>query len=112
SKVSSWIFSIAYRMCLRVIKRESHRGNVLQILRLQPRTDSAEFESQLTDADLLARAMTTLSASHRMALTLAYYEGYSTEEIGRIAGCPTGTVKTRLHHARQKLRHYIEQHAS
>ena len=40
----------------------------------------------------------------RTTVHLHYAEGYSTEEIARIAGCKPSTVRTRLHRARERLR--------
>ena len=40
----------------------------------------------------------------RVICYMHYYEGYSTEEIARIAGCKPSTVRTRLHRARERLR--------
>jgi RNA polymerase sigma-70 factor (ECF subfamily) len=40
-------------------------------------------------------------------LELAYGLGYSMEEIAAITCSPIGTVKTRMFHAREKLRHHL-----
>jgi len=79
SKVSSWIFSIAYRIC------GSPEGS----------------------EDLIA-AVKRLNPKHRIVVELCYFEGYSLEEIAQIVDCPANTVKTRLYHARNKLRTLIE----
>jgi len=39
-----------------------------------------------------------------MVLELAYLLGHSCEEIAEIMDCPANTVKTRMFHARQKMR--------
>jgi RNA polymerase sigma-70 factor (ECF subfamily) len=54
--------------------------------------------------DLLDQAMKHLSADHRAVVELTYFYGCSYEEIAVIAGCPVNTVKTRMFHARAKLR--------
>ncbi|MCL4193137.1 MAG: hypothetical protein KJZ87_15480, partial [Thermoguttaceae bacterium] len=40
----------------------------------------------------------------------AYEDGFSTATIAEILGVPPGTVKSRLHYARQRLRRFIEEH--
>jgi RNA polymerase sigma-70 factor (ECF subfamily) len=45
-----------------------------------------------------------LSAEHRAVIELAYFYGCSYEEIAAIAACPVNTVKTRMFHARAKLK--------
>ncbi len=54
--------------------------------------------------DLLARALRQLSPEQRAVVELTYFHGYSYREISEIAGCPVNTVKTRMFHARAKLR--------
>jgi RNA polymerase sigma-70 factor (ECF subfamily) len=52
-------------------------------------------------------ALRSLSEEYRIVLVLREIEGYSYEEIARIAGCSLGTVKSRLSRARQALREKI-----
>lgn len=53
-------------------------------------------------------AMDRLTPDHREALHLLYFEDLSIAEIAEIQRCPVGTVKTRLHHARLRLREFID----
>ncbi|MEL7311577.1 MAG: sigma-70 family RNA polymerase sigma factor [Pseudomonadota bacterium] len=109
SKVSSWIFSIAYRLCIRVLKRERRKSSLIDRLRREPNPEPTTASSNLEDEDLVNQALQGLSVRHRIVIELAYFEGYSTEEISHITRCPRGTVKTRLHHARHRIRHAIDQ---
>ena len=109
SQVSSWIFSIAYRLCIKVLKRERRKASLIDRLRREPSVASATHPDTFEDEDLVNRALQDLSIRHRIVIELAYFEGYSTEEISRITRCPRGTVKTRLHHARHRIRHKIDQ---
>ena len=52
----------------------------------------------------LADALEALPEKLRLPLTLHYLEGFSVEEIARILRIPAGTVKSRLHQARNQLR--------
>ncbi len=113
SKVSSWIFSIAYRTCLRMVKKQKFRQGILDVLG-QNSTPNDAPDNMLLDetteqADLIGQALETLSAKHRLVIELCYFGGYSTEEVSQIANCPTNTVKTRLHHARKKIRTFVEE---
>lgn len=109
SKVSSWIFSIAYRICLRMVKKQSKRDATFE-LRGDELPDMAAPEpvgSPEGSEDLIA-AVKRLNPKHRIVVELCYFEGYSLEEIAQIVDCPANTVKTRLYHARNKLRTLIE----
>lgn len=44
---------------------------------------------------------------HRAAVHLFYREDLSVEEIASVLGIPTGTVKSRLHHAREAIRRQL-----
>jgi RNA polymerase sigma-70 factor (ECF subfamily) len=50
------------------------------------------------------RGLAELPLPQRTTLELAYCQGESCEEIARIMGCPSGTVKARLMRAREKLK--------
>ncbi len=108
SKVSSWIFSIAYRSCLRMVKKQQRRDAVINLVGQElPEFEQALEEPEI-DGELLRAAIKKLPAKQRLVVELCYFEGYSTEEIGAIVKCPVNTVKTRLHHARLKVRGLLE----
>ena len=48
--------------------------------------------------------MATLSADHRAVVDLTYFHGMGYREIAEIVKCPVDTVKTRMFHARQRLK--------
>lgn len=65
-------------------------------------------DEPLAPRDDLARAMLDLSADQRAIVLLFYRDGLGVEQIGRIAGIPPGTVKSRLFTARRALRRSLE----
>jgi RNA polymerase sigma-70 factor (ECF subfamily) len=76
--------------------------------RLSPPVPSAEAEAldRTTDSDLL-RALRGLPNEFRVAVYLADIEGYPYREIAEIMGTPVGTVMSRLHRGRRKIREQI-----
>jgi len=52
----------------------------------------------------LNAALERLPSEQRLVLELAYHLGHSCEEIAEIMNCPVNTVKTRMFHARKKLK--------
>jgi RNA polymerase sigma-70 factor, ECF subfamily len=52
--------------------------------------------------------MGKLSSTHSECLHLVFYEGLSLAEVAEVQNCPEGTVKTRLFHARQKIKKCLE----
>lgn len=55
-------------------------------------------------AERVRRCIHTLSAEHRDCLTLVFYLELSLAEVAALQGIPEGTVKTRLFHARQRVK--------
>ncbi len=108
SKVSSWIFSIGYRQCLRIVKKQANRSGILNMLLPTSPNQSTDLGTTIEERDLIHRALARLPAKHRIVVELCYFEGRSTKEIGEIVNCPSNTVKTRLHHARKKIREFVE----
>lgn len=112
SKASSWIFSIAYRVALRMAKKQHRRNDHIE-LHGDDLPDAAVDTSQEDDINAtLVAAVKALPAKHRIVVELCYFEGYSLQEIAAIARCPVNTIKTRLHNARKKLRGLLEEVAS
>jgi len=70
-----------------------------------PIVPSAEAEAldRLADSEVL-RALRDLPADFRTAIYLADIEGYPYREVAQIMGTPIGTVMSRLHRGREKLR--------
>ena len=65
--------------------------------------DTAAGEST-QHGEWIRTALMHLSADHRQVVELTYYGGFSYQEIADIAGCPVNTVKTRMFHARRRLK--------
>lgn len=65
----------------------------------------AEFAAEMS---IVMGAISTLPAAQRAALTLFYTEDLSVAEIAIALDVPPGTVKTRLMHARRKVRVLLE----
>lgn len=58
--------------------------------------------------DAVGRAMSRMTPEKRELLALRYGEDLGINEIARILGVPHGTVKSRLHHAREDLKRRLE----
>jgi len=54
--------------------------------------------------EILSTAMGRLSAEHRAVVDLTYFHEAGYREIAEILDCPVGTVKTRMLHARKRLK--------
>ncbi len=108
STVSTWIMGIAYRKALKLLessRRWSSRIANVDFDDWVERSDLAAEPTADTDLrDLLDQGLRQLSPEQRAVVELTYFYGCSYEEIAVIAACPVNTVKTRMLHARAKLR--------
>ncbi len=62
-----------------------------------------EAVTHLDEVAQLRLMLRRLPDSHRIPVILRYYAGLSEAQIAEAMSLPAGTVKSRLHHARQKL---------
>ena len=105
SKLSTWVFAIAYRKALKARarwpdpveddERDLHVSN-------DPLPDAELQRSRIHDA--LTRAMRALSTEQRAVVDLTYFHGLGYRDIAEILSCPVDTVKTRMFHARRRLK--------
>jgi len=104
SKVSTWIFAVAYRTAMKARSRVQDPVSDEDAPELvDDATPEQDLNQRQTRAVLLS-AMEHLSPEHSAVLDLTYFHDIGYREIADILGCPVGTVKTRMHHARKHLK--------
>ena len=105
SKVCTWIFAIAYRKALKALQRHDEAVEDAEPDQRAASDDGPERQMQQRQASMgLVRALDALSIDHRMVVELSYFHGMGYREIAEIVDCPVDTVKTRMFHARRRLR--------
>ena len=109
SKVSTWVFGIAYKKALKRLSRDKRQlaESLDDHYELAADTDPAGDANLAQLRSALERALVRLSPAHRSVVELTYLLDYSYDEIARIVGCPVNTVKTRMFHARAHLRRLL-----
>ncbi len=103
SKVSTWIFGIAYRRSLRQLRKRKFTTVPIS-------DDTAVDENshkRIEREDWVRRGIDELPPKQRLTVMLVYYLGLTYEETAAATGSPVNTVKTRMFHARRKLRDYL-----
>ena len=110
SRVSTWVFGIAYRRALKTLQRAANRHNSQALAAAAVTENFIDATAVSVErSNWIGAALAQLSIEHRMVVELTYFMGLSCDEVSAIVGCPIGTVKTRLHHARLRLRRALEQ---
>jgi RNA polymerase sigma-70 factor (ECF subfamily) len=103
-QMRSFLLGIARNLALKRFRKDKNRWNALE---------GEDFVAQPVDiagretADIVGAAVQALPPFQREVLVLAQYEGLSLEEIARSVEAEVGTVKSRLHRARENLRRML-----
>lgn len=98
SSMRVWLHRIAYREYARW--RTKHR----LLAPLEAVFDREAKREPLVARFALEAALERLSAIHREVFLLVEVQGLTMEEVATVSGISVGTVKSRLHHAKKKLR--------
>ncbi len=116
-KFAPWFFRILVNQCVNLYRRKKvvrfvsifqnendpTRGSLADSL-----SDTGEAEEKNDQRTLVRGAIAQLPEKFRSIVILRDIEGFSEEETGKILGIPQGTVKSRLFHARKKLKKILE----
>lgn len=107
STLRTFLLSIAVNLSRNVRRARLRRDDALERLHLEPRSANEspeELEDRRRLAMILARLLDELPMEQRVAVVLCVIEERTSVEAAEIAGVPETTVRTRLFHARRKLR--------
>jgi RNA polymerase sigma-70 factor, ECF subfamily len=120
SSFFTWLYRIAVNSTLTHL-RKSRLRSFFSFEKINEEDKSAEVIDKITDKagverevlikelqEKLNEAMQKLSTKHRTVVTLFEIDGLSHEEIADVVGCSVGTVRSRLHYAKQLLQSELE----
>lgn len=99
----AWALAITARRAIDLGRRRGRQVDGAAAESLQDVAAPAAADAADHD-DRLRRAVARLDFAHRVVVELHYREGLAVAEIAAVVGVPAGTVKTRLFHARKRLR--------
>jgi RNA polymerase sigma-70 factor (ECF subfamily) len=126
---AAWMFRIAHNLCIDTVRSRQRKGR-LQAMSFDPQStqdqdDAIEVQlgvvSQIADPEpgpaqrvdrneqqeIIAASLGQLPESQRAVIVLHDIEGFSYQEIADIVGTNVGTVRSRLHYGRLKLREML-----
>ena len=105
----AWAYRITSNKCRDRIRRERRRREAMEAYSDQVRHAEEEASASEQRCADLREALSRLPGRDRAILSLRYQEAFDTAEIAEILRVPEGTVKSRLHYARKRLRKYLEE---
>ena len=111
-KFGSWLFNIAHQKCIQHWRRQRPADIPIDPLdedlpEVEPGPQELLIRKEQEAAFM--KALDQLAVPHRAVLLLHFVEDFSLAEIASITGAQLGTVKSRLHYARQALRKLLEE---
>jgi RNA polymerase sigma-70 factor (ECF subfamily) len=112
SSLRTFLLAVAVNHARHHARGAGRRRAAMDRLAAEPSPRSADPEQQADRAGLaraLARSLDRLPVEQRFAFILCDVEERTSGEAGVLLGVPEATVRTRLHHARRKLRLLLEQ---
>lgn len=108
SRLSTWVFGIARHKALNHLGRRE-----LPLEESEEDFDAADeregLEERLIRKDLVKQALGHLTPRHREVVELTFFAELSYQEIAAIVDCPVNTVKTRMFHAKRRLRDILRE---
>lgn len=102
--LGTWLYRIAYTACLTSLRRR--RPCLPYDAELDARSSASgeDLDELVARRSDIGAALRSLPPDLCAAVLLAYREGFTYKEIGEALDIPSGTVGSRLHHARELLR--------
>ena len=107
----TFLISIAVNCARKHVRRAARRRAALERYAAEPVPRSATPEGDAIRKELarvLSAALDRLPLDQRVAFVLCEVEQQTSREASEVTGAPEETMRTRLHHARKKLRATLE----
>ncbi|HET7139728.1 MAG TPA: ECF RNA polymerase sigma factor SigK [Arthrobacter sp.] len=107
-KAMAWILVIAHRRAVDRVRasQASRERDLRQGIREYQESydDVADTVEATLEAERVQQALDTLTAPQQEAIRLAYYGGYTHQEVAQLLDIPVGTAKTRIRDGMIRLR--------
>jgi RNA polymerase sigma-70 factor (ECF subfamily) len=110
----TWLFRIAVNVATDRVRQRAARGRAFgtdpvpeeewERVMTDPAAGPEDAAARAEDRARIGRALQALPEHHRAIIMLSDLEGLSYREIAEVLGIPMGTVMSRLHNARKRLR--------
>jgi len=109
-RFKAWLFQIARNKALDYFKRTKRLREFHEMLKSDVESmveaDPSEFE--VYKSDVLRVSLDALPPKLREVMVLNFFEGMDYTEIAFIVGCSVGTVKSRIHNGKLKIKKLLE----
>ena len=107
---SAWVYRICSSRCADHVRAEQRRRQASKdAAQAAPSEQAGSEEDPAAEGpEAVRQAVSRLAPDHRQVVALYYGDGLAVEQIALALEIPEGTVKSRLHYAREQLRQWLE----
>ena len=109
-RFDAWLHRLVVNACYAEARRRRRWSEGVRLLPVEPVHGSDDYAT-VDNRDQLERAFRRLTVQQRAVLVFHHYLGLSLPEVAVRIGIPLGTVKSRMHHAKQALRASLDAEA-
>ena len=103
-KFPAWLYKIGHHKAASYLRREGKYVHMAEERMADCVEDNGTIGIAEEQAELAHQLLSKLTLAHREILTLYFLEGFSIREMAGILDVSEGTVKSRLHYAKHKIR--------
>lgn len=119
SALSTWVYRITVNVCKDMLSKKRRRREILTSFGMEEDetktlpepveyTRPSDEYLKETSAEEIHKAIDSLAKEDRLLITLREIENMSYADISNVVDKPIGTVKSRLHYARERLKELLE----
>lgn len=106
--LKAWIYTITHGIAVDRIRRDYSRDRIESCVRIEESDHPAEPSFANENGAAIHQALAQISVKHREVLVLHFLQDLSVEEIASVVGCSPGTVKSRMHYAKQAMKQILQ----
>lgn len=108
ARFRTWTYRIVSRRCVDRFRRRHRDRQLTETVAREAARDAPKGPPPDSPDHGLCAALRRLDPMHRCVLELRYLDGLNVREVAEALGIPVGTVKSRLFHARDRLKRAME----
>jgi RNA polymerase sigma-70 factor, ECF subfamily len=116
--VYTWLVTLTRNKAVDTLRRERNAGQTVQLYdddyedyfilpSFEPKMDLLDYKTAFTIKPKIEKALAKLTDTQKYVLHLAYYEGYTIDEIADKLNVPIGTVRSKVMTALHSLRDFL-----
>lgn len=106
--LAPWLYRVTVNLSYQWLHKDWRQFQVVRRLQEPLARSPAPYTVEQGELqEMVTKVLDALRFEHRVVVVLYYLNEFSVEEIAHILDCPVGTVKSRLHYARRRLKELL-----